>query len=439
MSNYLIVAVLLLGALFSVTGCGGQTAGAHEGGVEPLKEESLKNTEYHGIYAETIRLTDGMHEGEPFVEGGASRPTVTFTGVYAFGDLNGDGVDDAVAVLVENSGGTGSFRYLAAVLNQGGSPKNVATYFLGDRGQVQSVSIAEGEITVDVVAHGPDDPMCCPSQREVQVYALRGDELAQLSSQVIGSGEDPDSGAGSASGSAAITGITWHWWGLVETDPAAQSVVPDPESYTLEFLADGTYCILADCNRGSGIYTVESESLTLLPGPMTRAYCGETSLDAQFLANLANVSGYALDGDRLILDLDGTSQMIFTRRVVEVAADITGITWRWWGLVETDPDAQSVVPNPENYTLTLQPDGTLNIKADCNMVGGSYTLEGDALTIALGPSTMAYCGDESLDQQYLESLGSVESYAVEDGRLVMYLTGGVGKMILENTGTSVGL
>jgi heat shock protein HslJ len=111
--------------------------------------------------------------------------------------------------------------------------------------------------------------------------------------------------------------------------------------------------------------------------------------------------------------------------------DIIDITWQWAGLVETEPAAQSVVPDPENYTLILRPDGTLNIKADCNMVGGSYTLDGNSLTIELGPSTMAFCGEQSLDQQYLELLGRVASYTIENGRLVLNLENGAGKMLFD--------
>jgi heat shock protein HslJ len=110
---------------------------------------------------------------------------------------------------------------------------------------------------------------------------------------------------------------------------------------------------------------------------------------------------------------------------------IKDITWQWSQLVETEPAAQSVVPNPENYTLILKTDGTLNIQADCNMVGGSYTLEDNSLTIELGPSTMAFCGEQSLDQQYLTLLDSVDSYAIEDGRLVLNLKDNAGRMTFD--------
>jgi hypothetical protein len=100
--------------------------------------------------------------------------------VYAFGDLNGDGVDDAAVILIESSGGSGNFRYLAAVINEGGAPVNVATQFIGDREQMQSITIEDGEITVDMVAHGPDDPMCCPTQEVTKRYQLRADQLVEV-------------------------------------------------------------------------------------------------------------------------------------------------------------------------------------------------------------------------------------------------------------------
>ena len=107
---------------------------------------------------------------------------------------------------------------------------------------------------------------------------------------------------------------------------------------------------------------------------------------------------------------------------------ITDTDWQWSEMVETEPASQSLVPNPENYTLLLSADGSLSIKADCNMVGGSYTLDGSALTIELGPSTMAFCGEESLDALFLGFLSNVESYEIKNGQLVLELKDGAGRM-----------
>ncbi len=52
-----------------------------------------------------------------------------------------------------------------------------------------------------------------------------------------------------------------------------------------------------------------------------------------------------------------------------------------------------------------------------------------ALTIELGPSTLAFCGEKSLDQLFLGFLINIESYAIENGQLVLELKDGAGQMI----------
>ncbi len=107
---------------------------------------------------------------------------------------------------------------------------------------------------------------------------------------------------------------------------------------------------------------------------------------------------------------------------------ITDADWQWSEMVETEPASQSRVADPGSYTLRLASDGSLGIRADCNVVGGSYQLEGSALTIELGPSTLAFCGEESLDTQFLGFLSQVESYAIENGELILSLKDGAGQM-----------
>ncbi len=111
---------------------------------------------------------------------------------------------------------------------------------------------------------------------------------------------------------------------------------------------------------------------------------------------------------------------------------IIDVTWKWASLSETEPAALSVTPDPENYILTLKTDGILSIKADCNMVMGTYELDGSAITIELGPSTMAFCGEQSLDVQYLQLLSNVESYRLEANQLVLVLKDAAGEMVFKS-------
>ena len=88
------------------------------------------------------------------------------------------------------------------------------------------------------------------------------------------------------------------------------------------------------------------------------------------------------------------------------ADSITDKEWQW-ELVKDQPAGETTtVSDPENYTLVFRGDGTFSGKADCNEISGTYTQEG-GFFLTLGPSTMAFCGEDSLDQLYLDLLNGV--------------------------------
>ena len=119
-----------------------------------------------------------------------------------------------------------------------------------------------------------------------------------------------------ASPSAAAAGVqgTWQWTASTETVPASQSVVPDPENYTITFNADGTAAIKADCNDLTATYTTDGSSMTIKLGASTLAMCAEGSLDAIYTAGLAKVATYAVSGDELTLTFaDDAGTMTFKK------------------------------------------------------------------------------------------------------------------------------
>ncbi len=97
--------------------------------------------------------------------------------------------------------------------------------------------------------------------------------------------------------------------------------------------------------------------------------------------------------------------------------------WQWTGLAGGGADL--AVAQPANYTLQFVRDGTLAIRADCNQASGTYEQAGGKLAIKLGATTLAYCGDASLDQRYLDALSRVQSASVEPGELTLTLNDGV--------------
>lgn len=119
-----------------------------------------------------------------------------------------------------------------------------------------------------------------------------------------------------------------------------------------------------------------------------------------------------------------------------ISADaITGIEWQWASFQDSDsPENQIMVPYSENYTLAFSPDGTYHIKADCNSGSGTYTLEGNNLTLGPAAITLMACGPESMDGEYLSLLPSVGSVALENGQLVLYPGNEGDKMFFTNGG-----
>jgi hypothetical protein len=146
-----------------------------------LSDEALKNMEYKSEFTQSgvAPLTDGEYR-EQAAPGSATETIVMLTDHVARGQLNGQ--EAAAVILVTDPGGSGTFYDLAVVVEQDGQPVNVATTLLGDRVQINALSIENNEIVVDMVTQGPEDPMCCPTQQVVQTYELQGDQLVQTSS-----------------------------------------------------------------------------------------------------------------------------------------------------------------------------------------------------------------------------------------------------------------
>jgi len=133
----------------------------------PLTVEMLNNAEYQAQNGTVlVKLVDGSYEAGS----GVDYLSVRILDQVAFGDLNSDGIEDAIVILVENYGGSGMFEYLVPVFNNGGSVSPSSGYLLGDRVAVNSIKIEGGRIYLDMMVQGPNDPLCCPSQVMTQSF-----------------------------------------------------------------------------------------------------------------------------------------------------------------------------------------------------------------------------------------------------------------------------
>ena len=232
----------------------------------------------------------------------------------------------------------------------------------------------------------------------------------------------------------SILDISWQWVELVETEPASQSVVPDPENYTLAFHADGTLDIQADCNQVGATFTQEGSALIIELGPSTMAACGEDSLDQQFLASLDQVNSFGmLAGD---LKLTGeTFTMGFEdggSAQVELVnpSDLQNNLWAWERHFIPETNLEERIDDPTSYTLAFNAEEALAFQADCNLGNGSYTAaENGQIQMELGPLTLAECEPDSLFQDMLDMLAAVQEYRFEEDGEVLVLIQPAGEPI----------
>ena len=109
---------------------------------------------------------------------------------------------------------------------------------------------------------------------------------------------------------------------------------------------------------------------------------------------------------------------------------ILGADWRWLG-TRYNNDTESRPADPARYTLRLQPDGTVRIRADCNGAGGVYRLQKSRIGIETTHSTLAACEPDSLERAFLRDLSAASGYFMKDGKLFLDLKYDSGTMEFE--------
>jgi hypothetical protein len=146
------------------------TSSASELSLDSLRNATYDITDFTGT-PRTVTLVNGGYASgsDPLA---ADYLTVNIGNLVAFGDLNYDGVNDAAVILGINTGGTGVFTYIAAVLNISSTPVHAASVFIDDRPMINSLIISSGEILSQTVIHASDDAMCCPALPMEQGFRL---------------------------------------------------------------------------------------------------------------------------------------------------------------------------------------------------------------------------------------------------------------------------
>jgi hypothetical protein len=128
----------------------------------------------------TVQLVNGHAESKA-APGSASRIITQAIDEAVFGDLDGDGQVEAALFLSQDSGGSGTFFYVAAAQRADGRWRGTNAVFIGDRVAPEAIHIGDGVIIVQYLDRRPEDPMTvAPSVAKTLEIELVGGHLEVL-------------------------------------------------------------------------------------------------------------------------------------------------------------------------------------------------------------------------------------------------------------------
>jgi len=109
-------------------------------------DEVFANTTYmigNEYFSQRAPLVDGKHE-EPYLY-------VYYEHKFVCGDFNNDGLEDAAVIIAESGGGSGHYRFLAFLINDGTEFVHRASHYLGDKAIINSLKEERGRVFVDML------------------------------------------------------------------------------------------------------------------------------------------------------------------------------------------------------------------------------------------------------------------------------------------------
>jgi heat shock protein HslJ len=195
---------------------------------------------------------------------------------------------------------------------------------------------------------------------------------------------------------------------------------------------NGTVAGSTGCNRYTGPYTVEGDSLELGNLATTRMACPPPAdaIERAYLAALGQVGGWHSEDDELLLTTSEHEELLRY-----VPATPLG-NWQVTGLLRGDAFTSTLAGTA--LTARFEEDGGPEGSAGCNTYSASYTSDRGAIEITEPASTRKACPEPAgvMEQEtaYLALLPSAERFesdgrslellGADDKRLVSYVRSG---------------
>jgi hypothetical protein len=130
--------------------------------------------------SEKIKATNGEYSRGNVDDPSADRVYFKIMDVV-YGDLTGDGQEEAIVTTLCNTGGTGQFTDGIIFTMRGGKPAAIGSLGMGDRayGGIDGVVIEKGMLKVSRYTT-ESGGACCPEFVETQAYRLSGNKLVEV-------------------------------------------------------------------------------------------------------------------------------------------------------------------------------------------------------------------------------------------------------------------
>lgn len=255
------------------------------------------STPLHGTYTidgEPFTLVDGWAEKE-ITSDSATKDKLFILGDPVLADIDKDGDDDALVILINQPGGSGSFYYAAVSLNNKDKYESTNSILLGDRISIQDFYIEDSKAKIRYLDRAEDESFATkPSiEKEIHLTLDKDLNLVQVAKDFEGEA-DPNI--------MTLDMKTWQWIETVYNNDT--KLMPNnPGDFSLNFKKDNTFSAETDCNAMSGKYEVLDNKISFKEVIATEMFC-ENSQELEFSSMLNEVQSFLFTSKgELILEL----------------------------------------------------------------------------------------------------------------------------------------
>lgn len=153
-----------------------------------IRKIDFRNYSYNTCFSEdkkTTRITKGKYERE--IKEGDYKYSVYFeVRDVIYGDLDGDGQEEAVVSTICSGGGTGRFTEALIFRSKNGKPELIGSTGMGDRadGGLHDIKFINGQLKVE--QYGGNAGACCPEYIVTHTYKLTGKGLVEIGKPIQG-------------------------------------------------------------------------------------------------------------------------------------------------------------------------------------------------------------------------------------------------------------